>query len=67
LKVAEEEVSVEEIQKKIEKKKLRWKAGKTSMSELSLEEKKKRLGLIPTDEEKALIRKKCLDKKAEEE
>jgi len=64
--VAEEEISAEEIQKKIEEKKLKWKAGKTSLSELTLEEKKKRLGLIPTDEEMELIRKKGLDKKAEE-
>lgn len=64
--MAEEELSEEEIQKKIEEKKLNWKAGKTSMSELTLEEKKKRLGLIPTDEEMELIRKKGLDKKAEE-
>lgn len=64
--MAEEEISAEEIQKKIEEKKLKWKAGKTSLSELTLEEKKKRLGLIPTDEEMELIRKKGLDKKAEE-
>lgn len=66
MRVAKEEICVEEIQKKIEKKKLKWKARKTSMTELTLEEKKKRLGLIPTDEERALIRRKGLDKKAEE-
>lgn len=64
--MAEEELSAEEIQKKIEQKKVKWKAGKTSISELTLEEKKKRLGLIPTEEEIAIIRKKGLDKKAED-
>ena len=34
-----------------QKKGAKWKAGKTSMSTLSKEERKKRLGLIPTDEE----------------
>jgi len=63
---AKEEISEEEIQKKIKERKLKWKAQKTSMTELTLEERKKRLGLIPTDEEKALIRKKGLDKKAKE-
>jgi len=63
---AKEEISEEEIQKKIKERKLKWKAQKTSMTELTLDERKKRLGLIPTDEEKALIRKKGLDKKAKE-
>lgn len=36
----------------------KWKAGKTSMSTLTKEERKKRLGLIPTDEELERIKKK---------
>jgi len=35
----------------IRKKGAKWKAEKTSMSELSSEERKKRLGLLPTDKE----------------
>jgi len=61
--MADEDLSVEEIQKEINKKKLRWKAGKTSMSELTSEEQKKRLGLIPTKEQEELIRKKDLERK----
>ena len=57
------DLSAEEIQRKIEKKKAKWKSGKTTMSELTPEERKKRLGLIPTEKEKALIHKKGLDKK----
>jgi len=62
----EEELSEEEIKKKIKEKKAEWEAGKTSMSKLSPEERKKRLGLIPTEEEMELIRKKKLDRKPEE-
>ena len=36
----------------------KWKAGKTSMSTLTKEERKKRLGLIPTDEELERMKKK---------
>jgi len=39
-----------------EKKRLKWKAEKTSISELPSEEKKKRLGLKPTEAEMELIR-----------
>ena len=66
MKVADEEHSREEIQKKIKEKRLKWKAEKTSISELPSEEKKKRLGLIPIEAEIELIRKKGLDKKAKE-
>jgi hypothetical protein len=66
LKVADEELSAEELQRKIEEKKAKWKSGKTTMSELTREERKKRLGLIPTEEESALIHKKGLDKKTED-
>ena len=64
--MADKELSREEIQKKIKEKKLKWKAEKTSISELPSEEKKKRLGLIPDEEEMGLIRKKGLDKNAKE-
>ena len=40
------------------KKGAKWKAGKTSMSTLTKEERKKRLGLIPTDEELERMEKK---------
>ncbi|VVB93667.1 Uncharacterised protein [uncultured archaeon] len=65
--MTEEELSEEEIQKEIEKKKLRWKAGKTSMSELSPEEQRKRLGIIPTKEQEELIQEKARKKKKGEE
>jgi hypothetical protein len=60
-------MSEEEIQEEIKKKKLRWKAGKTSMSELTPEEQKKRLGLIPKKEQEELIRKKVKKEKTAEE
>jgi len=41
-----------------QKKGAKWKAGKTSMSTLTKEERKKRLGLIPTDEELERMKKK---------
>ena len=66
MKVADKELSAEELQRKIEEKKAKWKSGKTTMSELTLEERKKRLGLIPTEEESTLIHKKGLDKKTED-
>ena len=39
----------------------KWKAGKTSMSTLTKDERKKRLGLIPTDEELDRMKKKRKD------
>jgi len=41
-----------------EKKGAKWKAGKTSMSTLTKEERRRRLGLIPTDEELERLKKK---------
>jgi hypothetical protein len=56
--MSDNEPSEDEINKEIAKKKYKWKAGKTSLSELPLEEQKKRLGFIPTEEEKEKISKK---------
>ena len=39
-------------------KRAKWKSGKTSMSNLTKEERKKRLGLIPSDEELDRMEKK---------
>ena len=44
----------------IRKKGATWKAEKTSMSELSPEERRKRLGLLPTEEELEELKKKGL-------
>lgn len=55
----------EEIQKETGKKGTRWKAGKTSVSELTLDEKKAMLGLIPTEEEKELMNKKLKKKETD--
>lgn len=54
---------LEETKEAIKKKGAKWKAEKTSMSELTPNERKKRLGLIPTEEELELIKKKTKDKK----
>lgn len=51
--------SEEELQDEINKKKARWIAGKTSLSELTPEERKKLMGLVPTKEEEEAIRKKA--------
>lgn len=40
-----------EIEKAIKEKGAKWKAEKTNVSKLSVEERRKRLGLIPTEEE----------------
>ena len=48
----------EETREAIKKKGAKWKAEKTSMSKLSQEERKNRLGLVPTDEELNRIKKK---------
>jgi hypothetical protein len=53
--LSDERLNEEEINKKIEEKGMKWKAGETSLSELSSEEQKKRLGLIPSEEEKKAI------------
>jgi hypothetical protein len=54
---------LEETKEAIKKKGAKWKAKKTSMSKLSREERKKRLGLIPTEEELDRIREQGYDKK----
>lgn len=40
-------IEIKKIQRAIKKKGLRWKAGKTSMSDLSPEERRRRLGCLP--------------------
>ena len=54
---------LEETKGAIKKKSAKWKAEKTSMSKLSPNERKKRLGLIPTEEQLRLIKKKAYNKK----
>lgn len=49
---------LEETREAIEKKGAKWKAERTSMSELSPEERRKRLGLKPTEEELEAIEEK---------
>jgi len=49
---------LKETKEAIEKKGAKWKAERTSMSELSPEERRKRLGLNPTEEELEAIKKK---------
>ncbi len=49
---------LKETREAIDKKGAKWKAERTSMSELSPEERRKRLGLNPTEEELEAIRKK---------
>ena len=44
------------------KKEAKWKSGKTSMSALSKEERKRRLGLVPSDEELERMKKKGKNK-----
>ncbi len=50
--------SEDDLNKDIAKKKYTWKAGKTAFSEMSPEERQKRLGLTPTEQEKERMRKK---------
>jgi hypothetical protein len=52
----------ERLQEKIRKKGADWKADETSMSGLTDEEIRARLGLLPTEDEKKTIEKKCDDK-----
>lgn len=47
LKELYEWIRIKKIQRTIKKKGLRWKAGKTSMSDLSPDEQRRRLGLLP--------------------
>ena len=49
---------LEEVRKEIKKKGARWRAEKTSVSELSVEEMKKRLGSLLPDEELEKIQKR---------
>ncbi len=42
---------LENIKAEVKRKKGKWKPGETSISKLSPEERKKRLGLIPPDDE----------------
>ncbi|MGD2200394.1 MAG: hypothetical protein PVJ38_02025 [Candidatus Bathyarchaeota archaeon] len=49
---------LEETKKAIDEKDAKWKAEKTTLSELSPEERKKRLGLEPTEEELEILKKK---------
>lgn len=53
----EEKISLSEIQAKIEDLGAKWVAASTTVSELTIEEQKKMLGLKPTDEEMKLIKK----------
>jgi hypothetical protein len=48
---------LEETKEAIKKKGAKWKADKTSMSKLSRDERRKRLGLVPNEEELERIRK----------
>lgn len=52
---------LERTREEIEKKGAKWRAEKTSVSELSPEERRKRLGLKPTDEELEELKAKGLD------
>jgi C1A family cysteine protease len=58
----DEEISLKVIREKIQEKSATWKAGKTSISELSPAERKRRLGILPTDKQRAAITKLGLDR-----
>lgn len=58
------EEELERIEHEIRKKKARWRAGKTRISSLSPEKRRKRLGLKPTKEELRVIHELGLDKPA---
>ena len=49
---------LKETRKEIEKKGAKWRAEETSVSNLPTEERRKRLGLNPTDEELEALKKK---------
>jgi hypothetical protein len=54
---------LERTKEEIEKKGAKWKAEKTSVSELSIEERRERVGLNPTDEELEKIKSLGCEKK----
>lgn len=58
----DDKFSLDALQAQIEEKKVKWQAARTSISELSIEEQKKRLGLIPNDKQMAVIRKLGIDR-----
>jgi len=60
--LGEERLSLENISAKIKETGAKWLAAKTSVSELSVEEQRNRLGLIPTSLELQMITKLGLDK-----
>jgi len=62
--LTEERISLENIRASIKDKGAKWQAAVTSISKLSFEEQKKRLGLIPTSQELQMISKLGLDKAA---
>jgi hypothetical protein len=49
----------ERLQKKIREKGAGWKAEETSMSDLTDDEIRARMGLLPTEDEKKALEKKC--------
>jgi len=61
-----EEKELEKLQARIKEKRLKWQAGKTSVSELSPDEQRKRLGLIPGREEMELLYKLGIEKRPPE-
>ena len=58
-----DEKELEKLQALIKEKRLKWQAGKTSVSELSSEEQRKMLGLIPGKEEMELLDKLGIEKR----
>ena len=57
-----EELTLEMLKNLIDEKKVNWKAARTSVSELSPEDRKKRVGLIPTNEQLEQIIRLGIDK-----
>ena len=53
--------NTEKVEEAIKKRKAKWKAERTSLSELSVDEQRKMLGLLPTDQELKKIKRKKLD------
>jgi C1A family cysteine protease len=60
--MSEETMSLNEIRAKIKEKKIGWQAERTSVSELSIEEKRIKLGLIPNAAQKQRISRLGIDK-----
>jgi C1A family cysteine protease len=58
----QDKLSLDALKAQIKEKKANWKAAKTIFSELSIEERKKRLGFHPTEEHLAAIQNLGLDK-----